>query len=232
MSRRPYITSILDLYAGNTGYSLRDVRDVGGMVAVIHKATEGTTQTDSRFLAVMEEARDLEMPHGAYHFARAGDPIAQADRFVARVREAVEPESILLALDLEGSLSLPTTMTTRDAARFVERVRELTGRWPLFYAGASKLRERARRDPNSMQVLGQCPLWLAQYGEEPDREDIPAAFPGDGWALWQYTSGKAGPRDEVAFPRLTAGFKRGKQDRSAFRGTVEELRGWWSTAGR
>lgn len=228
---RPYLTGVLDIYAGNTGYSLPAVRD-GGIVALIHKASEGSTQTDSRFLPVMEEAHELGFLRGAYHFARSGDPVAQADRFVTIVRKAVEPESILLALDLEGALDLPTTMTTRDAARFVERVRELTGRWPLFYAGASKLRERARRDPNSMQVLARCPLWLAQYGEEPAREKIPAAFPGDGWALWQFTNGKEGPNDQVAFPRITAGFKRGRQDRSAWRGTVEELRAWWATAGR
>ena len=224
------ITSILDIYAGNTGYDLAAVK-AGGIVAVIHKTSEGATQTDSRYVDVMARCKDLGLLRGAYHFARAGDPTAQAERFVELARRAPAPEDIVLALDLEGALALPTTMSTTAAARFVSRVRELTGRWPLFYAGASKLRERARRDPDAMAVLGNCPLWLAQYGEEPSRAKIPAQFPG-GWSLWQYTSGKAGPADQVAFPRVTAGFRRPAQDRSAFRGTVDELATWWRTCGR
>jgi lysozyme len=226
-------TGIVDIHHHDRGYDLEAAKRAG-LVALIHKATEGVTFKDPRFLDAIKEARDASLLIGAYHFASGtSDAVAQADEFLERVTRAlgtVAVDECLLALDLEGDLDDPKTMKTHEAARFVERVHEVTGRWPVLYAGASKTRERARRSYDDLARLGKCPLWLAQYGSMPRPERIPNVWPD--WTLWQYTNGSDGPSDRVKFPRTIEGFERPAQDRSVFRGDVEQLRAWWMTAGR
>lgn len=204
----------------------------GGVLGLIHKATEGVTFRDPRFVAAMAQARAAGLLRGAYHFARGtSDAVAQADAFLHVVDTIPDGGDLLLCLDLEGALDSPKTMATPDAVRFVERIHAVTGRWPLLYAGASKLRERARLDPGAITALARCRLWLAQYGERPKLADIPEAWPV-GFDAWQYTNGADGPRDRVTFPRAIPGFARPAQDRSAFLGDEAGLRRWWAESGR
>lgn len=222
------ITGIVDIHHDDGTYDLDDVAR-GGVVALWHKATEGVTFRDPAFVTAMDRARSVGLLRGAYHFASGtSDAVEQAKAFLDDVAGLTDHEGILLALDLEGALDSPKTMTTAEAARFVEYVHAVTGRWPVLYAGASKLRERARKHADDLARMARCPLWLAQYGEMPTR--VPDVW--SSWSLWQYTNGTDGPRDRERYPRKTPGFAREAQDRSAWRGTVEELRAWWLTCGR
>lgn len=219
------LTGIVDTYSGDGEWDL-DVAKAGGVVALIHKATEGRTYSDPVFDHAMRCAALVGLLRGAYHYGRPGDGAAQADRLIARAQ--VHGPDVLLALDLEGDLDADTTMSTAEARAFLERVRALTGRWPLLYGGRSKTKQRMREaDAETRAVFARCPLWLAQYGEEP-RTPPPWAQ----WDLWQYSDGKPddGPRDRVAFPRSTPGMHRA--DRSAWRGTRDELAAWWASCGR
>lgn len=229
---RPYFVGVVDVHHADRSFDLVAAK-ASGVAALWHKATEGVTFKDKRFLDAMVEAKSAGLLRGAYHFASGtSDAVAQADAFLARVGLVRGDCDILLCLDLEGGLDEPTTMTTSEAARFVEYVRDASGRYPVLYAGASKLRERARRWPAETARLARCPLWLAQYGNEPRRERIPSVFAGQGWDLWQYTNGREGPDDQALYPRTVAGFERPQQDRSAFNGTPDELAVWWRTCGR
>lgn len=225
----PLFTGVVDVHHDDGSYDLDAVK-AGGVAALWHKATEGCTYKDPAFWQAMDRARAVGLLRGAYHFASGTtDPVDQAEEFLATVGALVQPtDDVLLALDLEGGLDERETMTTADAARFVEHVRQRTGRWPVLYAGASKTRERHRRDPAALARLARCPLWLAQYGNEPRQ----AIGPWPAWSLWQYTNGTDGPRDRAKFTRSTPGFTRQAQDRSAFRGTADELRAWWLGCGR
>lgn len=221
------ITGIADVYGGDGAWDL-NIAKQAGIVALIHKATEGMTYKDSVFAHGMRCAAMVGMLRGAYHFGRPGDGAKQADEFL----KIVSPfgNDILLCLDLEGDLASPKTMKTEEAQAFLEQVRAVTGRWPLLYGGQSKTKERMRlAKASTKEVFSRCPLWLAKYGEEPVAPD-----PWDecGWSLWQFSDGKPdyGPRDQTAFPRSTPGFHR--CDRSAFKGSVEELKTFWETAGR
>lgn len=228
MTDQPIFTGIVDIHHSDGTYDLDDAKR-GGIAALWHKATEGVTFKDPDFWTAMDRCAAVGLLRGAYHFASGTtDPVAQADEFLSIVHAIPSHADILLCLDLEGSLDDPKTMTTADAARLVERVREVTGRWPVLYAGSSKTRERARRDPDSLARLAKCPFWQAQYGEMPT--DAIGALPL--WSLWQYTNGTDGPRDREKFPRVAPGFHRTAQDRSAFRGTVEEFTAWWMNCGR
>jgi lysozyme len=228
----PLTTGIVDVHHDDGAYDLGAVAR-GGVVAMLHKATEGRDWRDPAFPGAIGRIADAGLLRAAYHYATRSAPgDAQADFFLAVVDEAAHGAGdVLLALDLEGDLDAPTTMTTREAARFVARVREVTGRWPLLYAGASLLGARMRKaDDATRATLGNCPLWLAAYGPDPLTLAPPA--PWADWSLQQYTNGAAGPRDRRTFPRKTPGFRRQRQDRSVFRGTSDELRAWWASAGR
>lgn len=163
------ITGIADVYGGDGAWDL-SIAKQAGIVALIHKATEGMTYKDSVFAHGMRCAAMVGMLRGAYHFGRPGDGAKQADEFL----KIVSPfgNDILLCLDLEGDLASPKTMKTEEAQAFLEQVRAVTGRWPLLYGGQSKTKERMRlAKASTKEVFSRCPLWLAKYGEEPVAPD-------------------------------------------------------------
>lgn len=231
MTAPPLTTGIVDLHH-HDGLPDFDAFKRGGGVALIHKATEGKDWRDPAFARAMDACKAAGVARGAYHFGSASAPGAtQADFFLSVV--AAYPDA-LLVLDLENNPNEKAgTMATSEAAAFVRRVREVTGRWPVLYVGASDLRGRVSRAPLDVrQMLANCPLWLAQHGEPPTAKGVPSLWPGAGWSLWQYTSSlDNGPRDQRTYPRGVPGFARASQDRNCFRGTADELRVWWKTAG-
>lgn len=228
----PLVTGIVDVHHSDPDGDYPRAMREGGLVALLHKLTQGKDWTDKEFAAAMARAKTAGLLRGAYHFgSNSSSGAQQAEFFVATLRRLVpEPDDVLCALDFEHNPDpRGGDMTVENARAFVVRVSELTGRWPLFYTGASRLHglRLAAGD-----VLGNCPLWLAQYGEPPRTVPPcwhPAPDGGPGYSLWQYTDYADGPRDQAKYPRAMPGF--GKVDRSVFRGTVDELRTWWRTAG-
>lgn len=223
-------TGIVDLHHSDGSYDLHEARKAG-LVALIHKATQGKDWRDPRFPVALCHAAEARLLRGAYHFgSNSSDGAQQADWFL----ETVQPylwEPFLLALDWEGNPDREGgDMTLDGALAFVERVRLVTGRWPVLYSGLSFLRRQlARADQSAKALLAQCPLWLAAYGPDPMTLRAPGEWPS--WSLQQYTNGSDGPRDQATYPRKTPGFARAAQDRSVFRGTPHELVVWWGTAG-
>lgn len=234
MTTTTIFTGIVDIHHDDGAYDLDDVV-AGGVAAMWVKNSEGVTFMDPSFVQAMDRARAAGLMRGAYHFARGTSGAeAQADAFADDVRALYDylgGEDVLTCLDLEGDPRNQRTMSTDDAARFLVRAHELLGRWPVLYMGLSKGRSRVRKASAEVRaILARCPLWLAAYGPDPLSLDGLGLWPS--WSLQQYTNGSAGPRDRVRYPRETKGFFRARQDRSASRGSVEELRVWWQTAGR
>src|SRR5262249_10023714 len=52
---------------------------------VLTKATEGVGFTAWTLNRNKSEMRRVDLPHGFYHFARGGDPLAEADYFVDQI---------------------------------------------------------------------------------------------------------------------------------------------------
>lgn len=222
------ITGIVDLHHGDTTVNVRELVK-GGVRAVIHKATEGQDFRDKSFARQVERFRAEGLLIGAYHFANGnGDGADQAEHLLRTV--GADVENTVLALDWEAN---PTSkfgdMTLENVRRFVERIHARTGRWPVLYSFTSYL--RAHLGPDTVDpVLARCPLWQAQFGERPR---APASRTWARIALWQYTNGHDGPRDQATYPRTTAGCELDPcQDRSTFDGTEAELAAWWASAGR
>jgi lysozyme len=192
------IDGIVDLSHFNASVNF-GVAQSNGIVAVIHKATQGAGFADPAYDSRVEPARAAGLLWGAYHFGTGDDPVAQADFFVSRA--ATE----LLVLDFEANPD-GSSMTLGEAREFVARVREATGRWPGIYGG-DYLRGLAGAGD---AVLSHCWLWIADYA---DAVSTPAGW--DDWTLWQYT-------DAANVEGI------GGCDRSRFHGSAEQLRELWN----
>ncbi|MGH6760430.1 MAG: glycoside hydrolase family 25 protein [Phyllobacterium sp.] len=126
-------------------------------------------------------AKALGLKWGAYHLARPGNPIEQANHFL-RYAEPADDE--LMALDIEDN-DPEKWMSLSDAELFVEHIKRRTGRYPVLYTNGSTAKHIA---DNRLQypILSRLPLWYARY-----KPDIGLHFPKGNWAsyaLWQFVS--------------------------------------------
>jgi len=202
------LNAVVDLSHHNGEVDLEAARG-DGILGVIHKATQGIAFADPLYDLHRSKARAAGLLWGAYHFGTGGDGMAQAVHFL-ETAQCVGQD--LLALDLEHDLQGPS-MNLVEARAFVTYLHRTTGHWPGLYGG-HYLKELLGADPDP--VLGQCWLWLAQYGPRPV---IPPAWRT--WTLWQYTDGALGPE-----PHQVRGI--GRCDRNQFHGDAGELRNFWS----
>jgi lysozyme len=202
------INTIIDIYH-NTQIDFAKVK-AAGILAIIHKATEGGSVRDEEYSARRQIAKDMGFLWGAYHYASGTSVTDQVQNFL----EYASPiDSDFIALDFEASTSGPN-MTLDQAHRFVETIKTETGRYPLIYGG-SMLREAVGTDADS--ILANCPLWYSRY------RDTPIGIPGQVWSkytLWQYTDGNSGPE-----PKAVDGI--GRCDRSIFNGSTQDLKAQW-----
>jgi lysozyme len=202
------INTIIDIYHGNS-IDLKAAKD-GGIVAVIHKATQGASIRDSRYHERRQRAKELGLLWGGYHFSTGGSVSEQVENFLTYARPE---EDELISLDWEPSDG--PDMTLDQARHFVQMIKDETGRWPVIYGG-SLLRESIGHQPDA--ILANCPLWYARYA------NAPIGIPTQVWptyTLWQYTDGDVGPQ-----PHNTPGAG-GGTDRNIFQGTTQQLINQW-----
>ncbi|MCF3640640.1 hypothetical protein LXM94_11760 [Rhizobium sp. TRM95111] len=118
---------------------------------------------------------------GAYHLARPGNPIDQANHFL----DYAEPkDDEMMVLDIE-TIDPQTFMSLEDAQIFAGHIKTRTGRYPVLYTNHSTARHiAANRD--RYRILSRLPLWYARY-----KPDIRNVFPMGNWenyALWQFSA--------------------------------------------
>lgn len=119
---------------------------------------------------------------GAYHLARPGNPVDQANHFL----DYAEPrDDEMMVLDIEG-LDAKSYMSLEDAAVFAGHIKTRTGRYPILYTNhVTATYIATNRDKH--RLLSRLPLWYARY-----KPDIRRVFPMGNWesyALWQFSSG-------------------------------------------
>lgn len=118
---------------------------------------------------------------GAYHLARPGNPIDQANHFLDYAEPAVDE---MMVLDLEG-LDSTKFMSLEDAEVFVRHIKTRTGRYPVLYTNHITAQHIAIHR-QEFRLLSRLPLWYARY-----KPDIKGVFPmgnWDGYLLWQFSS--------------------------------------------
>jgi lysozyme len=181
-----------------------------GIVAVIHKATQGGSFRDDLFLQRRQRFKAAGLRWGSYHFCTTEAPPRQIDNYLAYADPAPDE---LICLDFEAERGAPAPGLS-ILVELVAEIRQRTGRLPVIYGGEllRQLAAAGRGDP----LLSGCALWVARYSEAPG--ELPVLW-GD-WTLWQYTDGTAGP-----LPHEVAGI--GRCDRSLFNGRRDDLLARW-----
>ncbi len=138
-----------------------DAGKAAGDFAII-KATQGTGYTNPYFARHYSQASAAGKLLGAYHYASGGDPVKEADFFLAVVGHRAG--SCLLCLDWEHNRGggenyvFGTSAEVEWCRKFAQRIYDKTGSWPLVYMSAVVTRRR-----NWGPVAQNCRLWLAQY---------------------------------------------------------------------
>ncbi|WP_411033189.1 glycoside hydrolase family 25 protein [Shinella sp. BYT-45] len=126
-------------------------------------------------------ARSKGLLWGAYHLARPGNPVDQANHFLDY---ANPQDDEMMVLDIEG-IDPNKYMSLADAQVFAGHIRTRTGRYPVLYTNHVTARHIAdNRD--KYRILSRLPLWYARY-----RPGITGSFPMGNWenyALWQFSA--------------------------------------------
>jgi GH25 family lysozyme M1 (1,4-beta-N-acetylmuramidase) len=127
-------------------------------------------------------ARSKGLLWGAYHLARPGNPVDQANHFL----DYANPQNDeMMVLDIEG-IDPDNYMSLADAQVFAGHIKTRTGRYPVLYTNHATARHiAANRD--EYRILSRLPLWYARY-----KPGIKGSFPMGNWdnyALWQFSAG-------------------------------------------
>ena len=206
-----------------------------GIVGIIHEASYPRYVMDEKYAERQHAAVGAGLLWGAYHFADASSPVRQADHFLSvvesswrRARLGGRPNEVLLVLDFEKNGHYPGgTMGVEQAAQFVERIRERTGRYPGLYGSEYRL-QRIFSAPSvraaDRAVLSRCWLWVANYHHTPG--PVP---PWNGWRMWQYTGDGVCELPRASYPTSIANIR--KAERNMFRGDTSALREFWQANG-
>lgn len=215
--KNPNIAIAIDPFEGNT-IDWEKLATDKRVVAIIHRATIGD-RVDKKYAERKIEAKRRGYKWGAYHYGKPGDPTRQADFFL----ETVRPEKDdLLALDLE-STDFEKQMSFDEARIFINRVKQMTGRYPLVYANNEVAKAISEQFANE-GVFPKTHLWYARF-----KRSI-SDFPAGTWktyTLWQFSSEMnctAADRATCLYSVPGTGYD---MDVDVFNGTIDELKNIW-----
>src|SRR5262245_40160018 len=162
-------------------------------------------------------AKALGLKWGAYHLARPGNPIDQANNFI----DFAEPgPDDLIALDIEENNSAEW-MSLEDAEEFARHVHRRIGRFPILYTNGATA-EHIAENRDKYPLLSRLPLWYARY-----KPEIGTHFPKGNWqgyALWQFSS--QANCDDRACPYRIPGAPNDIDVNVASMNTVELRKAW------
>lgn len=200
---------LIDPYHGNS-IDWNQLSTEPRVVAIIHKATRGTKELDSAYISRKQEARGRGYLWGSYHWGVTGKPEEQADHYIDTVAPG---DDELISLDLEDATS-STLMNADEALRFVKRVNERIGRYPVLYTNHASAKLISTTYKNT--DFAKMPLWYARF------KGVVTDFPVGVWSsytIWQFSSEILG---QMAIPGVKA-----DMDVNVFNGTVEQLKAVW-----
>ena len=201
---------IVDLSHHNTVKSFLDLKN-GGVMGVIHKATEGTSFTDSKYLSRREECKEVGLLWCSYHFLRHGNVEDQIDYWLS-VTTPTAGERLCIDFEHED-------VTLNDLHEAVIYLESKNKNYQITVYSGHTIKEALGDRHDS--VLAKTSLWIAQY-----REGNPS-WPVDTWPAWslhQYSDGDVG-----GSPRDVPGIK-APCDCNRFNGSRENCAKWMGPA--
>lgn len=188
----------------------------GGILAVIHKCTQGITMVDDRYAERQPIAEKAGLLWGAYHFGENAPGREQAQFFLRNVNLDGKTVCVLdwekytvKVKDKDGKTKvIDKTMTAEQAKDFIQEFHRHTGMYPGLYGGIS-LKQFMGEHPDP--IFQKCWLWFSSYTRK--IKEIPQ--PWTAYTLWQYTSA------------VHAQGVEGCCDHNFYTGDVASLRNFW-----
>jgi lysozyme len=211
---------IIDPYAPNEVDFEKLITD-RRVAGIIHQASRGLTHKDDKYKERAATAKQKGLLYASYHLGTNTDPIKQADFYLSVIGEN---KSQPMALDIEdiggNNINLP------DAEKFIKRIFEKTGKYPLVYVNHKVFTEiSAKYDKNS--IFAKCKLWYARF-----INSIPP-LSKKVWekvTFWQFASEINCRKTPTEYapncPYKIAGTKN-DIDINVFNGTIDELKRFW-----
>lgn len=171
------------------------------------KVSEGSTMTDSNYLANLTGAKMAGLLVSGYHFLHArneAEAVKEADLFLSRIASFEK-------LDMPPVIDIEVSYLKKSAIRvWIDRVYQVLGVKPLIYTNAMYLDSYL-----SSGEFNDCPLWYAMYGN-----DHPADRGGwNEWMFFQYS-------EKGQVPGINA-----YVDLNEFAGSVEDMFGFKMSLG-
>ncbi len=121
----------------------------------IIKATEGTELVQDTCDPWVQQCIQLGKRWGFYHFFAGGDPINEAEFFVANTKNYFGKGIAVIDYEAYGMTG------AANVKKFVERVHERTGVWCVLYMSRSVIKA-----DDWSAIAPTCPLWVAQYAND------------------------------------------------------------------
>jgi GH25 family lysozyme M1 (1,4-beta-N-acetylmuramidase) len=186
------------------------------VTAIIHKASQGYS-ADKEYARREYLAKQKGLLWGSYHMGMKGDPVQQADFYL---NTANIDSTELMALDLEG-LDSNYFMSLKGAERFIARIHEKTGRYPLVYCNNSVL-EEISKNYNDTSIFARCGLWYARFLKElpPFSKNVWTKY-----SLWQFSCEVNCQKTGECWYNVPGTLY--DMDVNVYNGTIEELRAKW-----
>ncbi|PSL46537.1 glycosyl hydrolase family 25 [Chitinophaga niastensis] len=169
-----------------------------GVSFVYLKISEGVGSQDSKVKEHADNALQLGIKVGYYHFCRPDrkntgtiedDAVAEANNAI-NLFQHLPAAQLPLALDLENENNWDTPLEkiayTMWIETFIAHVQRVTGTSPVIYSRKEYLDRKL--PPN--HTLGKYRLWLANYSVT-DCHKLACPHGWSDWAIWQFTD-KAG----------------------------------------
>lgn len=146
----------------------------------IFKATEGVGFVDSFCDGWVQQAKQISLPWGFYHFARENDPVREADFFYEMCKGYFGKGIPILDWEVDTNFIW--------CEKWLARVHDLSGIWPMIYMSAYRVAQF-----NRSWVPEKCGLWIAGYPTTyaywPTSTTCPyETFSWDTAAIWQFSS--------------------------------------------
>lgn len=180
----------------------------GGVVGVIHKATEGTGSVDATLFQRAKGAMDAGLYWSTYHFLRPGSMSAQMEHYIGTI-QPVPGERVCLDHEDPG-------VSLNDLVSCVEAIRANRPDLQITVYSGHVIKDQLGAGYN--QVLAEnTSLWIAQYTSAKEPSWPKATWPL--WSLWQWT-------DSETVPGISA-----PVDGDRWNGDPADLPGWFGPAG-
>lgn len=139
-------------------------------------------KADEGYAARKEKAKKLGYRWGSFHVGvRDIDPVEQAKFYLETAKPA---DDEVMALDLED-ISKPEYMDLDQAIRFIDYIKEATGRYPMVYVTGS-IHDAIFRRFGKSSVFSRVPLWYVRVENDISRHLKNSSW--DSYTLWQFSS--------------------------------------------